>query len=91
MKYIYGVAMHTKYNSVNLLLKIKWFELKLPVLFFVYTLTHFNWTAGPIYLNVVPWLKKVPADTLTLIILKLLYLFTFKNINIFKRPIYANL
>ncbi len=44
-------------------------------------------TAGPFYLNVVPWLKKVPAETLTLIILKLSYFFTFKNINIFKRPL----
>ncbi len=34
---------------------------------------------GPFYLNVVPWLKKVPADTPTLIIVKLLYFFTFKT------------
>ncbi len=62
---------HTKDNSVNLLLKIKWIKLKWPVLFFFYI--------GPFYLNVVPWLMKVPADTLTLIILKLLYFFTFKK------------
>ncbi len=71
---------HTKDNSVNLLLKIKWFQSKLP---------------GPFYLNVVPWLKKVPADTLSLIILKQLYFFTFKYIYIyiFKRPmlIYKNI
>ncbi len=30
---------------------------------------------GPFYPNVVPWLKKVPADTLTLIIFNLLYFF----------------
>ncbi len=62
---------HTKDNSVNLLLKIKWFKLKLPVLFSFYI--------GPFYLNVFPWLKKVPADSLTLIILKLLYFFTLKK------------
>ncbi len=60
---------HTKDNSVDLLLKIKWFMMKLHVLFSFYT--------GQFYLNAVPWL--IPADTLTLIILKLLYIFTFKN------------
>ncbi len=70
MKCIYGVAM-AHYNSVNLLLKIKWFKLKLPVLFFFYI--------GPFYLNGVPWLKKVPSDTLTLIIVQLLSFFTFKT------------
>ncbi len=62
---------HTKDNSVNLLLKIKLCKLKLAVLLSFYI--------DPFYLNVVPWLKKVPADTLTLIILKLLYFFTFKT------------
>ncbi len=46
---------HTKDNSVNLLLKMKWLSWKLPVLFSFYI--------GPFYLNVVPWLKKLPADT----------------------------
>ncbi len=62
---------HTKDNSVNLLLKIKLCKLKLAVLLSFYI--------DPFYLNVVPWLKKVTADTLTLIILKLLYFFTFKT------------
>ncbi len=61
---------HTKDNSVNLLLKMKWFKLKLPVLFSFYI--------GPFYLNVVPWLKKLPADTLTLKMLKPLYFHIYK-------------
>ncbi len=66
------LVWHTKdTNSANLLLKIKWFKLKWPVLFSFYI--------GPFYLNVVLWLKKVPADTPTLLILKLLYFFTFKT------------
>ncbi len=55
---------HTKDNSVNLLIKIKSFKLKLPELFSFYSV--------PFYLNAVPWLKRVPVDTLTLIILKLM-------------------
>ncbi len=74
---------HTNDIIVNLLLKVKLFKLKLAVLFSFYI--------GPFYLNAVPWLKKVPADTL--IVLKL-YTFSYlKNIHIFKSPmlIYKNI
>jgi len=69
---------HTDDIIVNLLLKIKLFKLKLAVLF-------------SFYLNAVPWLKKVPADTL--IVLKLHTFSYLKNIHIFKSHmlIYKNI
>ncbi len=76
---------HTDDIIFNLLLKIKLFKLKLAVLFSFYI--------GPFYLNAVPWLKKVSADTLTLIVLKLHTFSYLKNIHIFKSHmlIYKNI